>query len=141
VLIEAPLFGGDGEAFVAATAAVRARGFGTLIGHPERSAGFMRLDGALERELRAGAALQVNASSLTGEHGGLAQQWGIELIRSGRATVVASDAHRVTRPPRLGEAVAVLADAGVRDPERLAGAAPLALLEHGLPAAPRVRAA
>jgi protein-tyrosine phosphatase len=141
VLIEAPLFGGDGEAFVAATAAVRARGFGTLIGHPERSAGFMRLDGALERELRAGAALQVNASSLTGEHGGLAQQWGIELIRSGRATVVASDAHRVTRPPRLGEAVAVLADAGVRDPERLAGAAPLALLERGLPAAPRVRAA
>jgi protein-tyrosine phosphatase len=141
VLIEAPLFGGDGEAFVAATAAVRARGFGTLIGHPERASGFMRLDGAVERELRAGAVLQVNASSLTGEHGGPARQWGIELIRSGRATVVASDAHRVTRPPRLGEAVAVLAGAGVRDAERLVSAAPLALLERGLAAVPRVRAA
>ncbi len=140
VLIEAPLFG-DGEEFVRATAAVRARGFGTLIGHPERSSSFMRLDGALQDELEAGAALQVNASSLTGEHGGEAQRWGVELLRSGRASVVASDAHRATRPPRLGQAVGVLAAAGVRDPERFVAAGPRALLERGLTALPRVRAA
>ncbi len=140
VLIEAPLFG-DGEEFVRATAAVRARGFGTLIGHPERSSFFMRLDGALQDELEAGAALQVNASSLTGEHGGEAQRWGVELLRSGRASVVASDAHRATRPPRLGQAVGVLAAAGVRDPERFVAAGPRALLERGLTALPRVRAA
>ena len=38
-LLEAPLFGGDLDGFLAATAEVRARGFGTLIGHPERCAG------------------------------------------------------------------------------------------------------
>ena len=38
VLIEAPLFGGDLDGFLAATAELRARGFGTLIGHPERCA-------------------------------------------------------------------------------------------------------
>ena len=41
VLIEAPLFGGDLDGFLAATAEVRARGFGTLIGHPERCAPLM----------------------------------------------------------------------------------------------------
>ena len=39
VLLEAPLFGGDLAAFLSATAEVRARGFGTLIGHPERCRG------------------------------------------------------------------------------------------------------
>jgi protein-tyrosine phosphatase len=140
VLIEAPLFG-DGEEFVRATAAVRARGFETLIGHPERSPSFMRIEGAVHDELEAGAALQVNASSLTGEHGGQAQRWGVELLCSGRASVVASDAHRSTRPPRLGEAVAVLTAAGVREPERFVASAPRALLERGLAGVPRVRAA
>ena len=36
VLLEAPLFGGDVDGFLAATAEVRARGLGTLIAHPER---------------------------------------------------------------------------------------------------------
>src|SRR5215212_9928951 len=36
VLIEAPLFG-DAHGFLDATAELRARGFGTVIGHPERS--------------------------------------------------------------------------------------------------------
>src|SRR5215217_4285110 len=41
VLIEAPLFGGDKDGFLAATAELRGRGFGTLIGHPERCAPLM----------------------------------------------------------------------------------------------------
>jgi protein-tyrosine phosphatase len=38
VLLEAPLFGGDVDGFLAATAEVRERGFGTLIGHPSAAA-------------------------------------------------------------------------------------------------------
>src|SRR5918999_1313478 len=60
---------------------------------------------AVAAELRAGARLQVNGSSLTGRHGAHARAWGIELLRSGRADVIASDAHRVTRPPLLSAAL------------------------------------
>ena len=94
VLIEAPLFGAA-DGFLDATAELRARGFGTLIGHPERCGDLMRTEGAIEAERAAGARLQVNASSLTGLHGAAARAWGIELLRSGRADVIASDAHRV----------------------------------------------
>src|SRR5918998_1371172 len=84
VLLEAPLFGDDVDAFLAATADVRERGFGTLVGHPERCAPLMEAPDAVAAELRAGARLQVNGSSLTGRHGAQAREWGIELLRSGR---------------------------------------------------------
>ncbi len=135
VLIEAPLFG-DAPGFLEATAELRARGFGTLIGQPERCAGLMLDEGAVDRERAAGALLQVNASSLTGRHGADAQRWGIELIRSGQADVIASDAHRATRPPQLSAALDVLAAAGMArgDLEPLVAAAPRALLQHGIAA-------
>jgi len=102
ILIEAPLFG-DAEGFLDATAELRSRGFGTLIGHP-------------------------------------AQRSGFELVRSGQADLIASDAHRPERPPRLTAALAVLADAGVPAERRSALAAlPGALLEHGI--TPLARAA
>ena len=141
VLIEAPLFDGDAAAFLEGTAEVRARGFGTLIGHPERCRPLIADDDAIEAELRAGARLQVNASSLTGAHGDGARAAGLALIRSGQADVIASDAHRATRPPRLGEALAVLEAHGVRGGEALVRDVPRALLEHGLDALPAVRAA
>jgi len=133
VLIEAPLFG-DAPGFLAATAELRDRGFGTLIGHPERCAELMLTDGAIARERAAGALLQVNASSLTGRHGADAQRWGIELLRSGQADVIASDAHRATRPPQLSAALAVLADAGLDrgQIERFVSATPRALLQRGI---------
>ena len=141
VLIEAPLFGGRAEEFLAATAWVRRQGFGTLIGHPERCAPLMERPDAIAAERRAGARLQVNASSLTGAHGDAARAAGLALIRSGQADVIASDAHRATRPPRLGEALAVLEAHGVRGGEALVRDVPRALLEHGLGALPAVRAA
>jgi len=136
VLIEAPLFG-DAAGFLAATAELRARGVGTLIGHPERCDGLMLADGAIDAERAAGARLQVNASSLTGRHGAAARAWGIELLRSGRADVIASDAHRATRPPLLTAALDVLAEHGVAraDGEPLVRDAPRALLARGI--APR----
>ncbi len=140
VLIEAPLFG-DAAGFLAATAELRARGFGTLIGHPERCDELMEMDGAVDRELAAGALLQVNASSLTGRHGADAERWGIELLRSGQASVIASDAHRATRPPQLSAALDVLAAAGMAasELESYVSATPRALLQHGI--APLRRAA
>jgi protein-tyrosine phosphatase len=133
VLIEAPLFG-DAAGFLDATAELRARGYGTLIGHPERCAELMLADGAVARERAAGAVLQVNASSLTGRHGPDARDWGIELLRSGSADVVASDAHGSTRPPQLSPALDVLAAAGMprASLEPLVSDAPRALLAHGI---------
>jgi protein-tyrosine phosphatase len=143
VLLEAPLFGGDVDGFLAATAEVRARGFGTLIGHPERCAPLMQSDGAVAAERRAGARLQVNGSSLTGLHGADARAWGIELLRSGGADVIASDAHRPARPPVLSAALDALAAAGLprERTEAFVSAAPRALLRHGIAPAARARAA
>ena len=140
VLIEAPLFSDAGD-FLEATGELRARGFGTLIGHPERCADLMLTDGAVARERAAGARLQVNASSLTGRHGADARAWGIELLRRGDADVIASDAHRATRPPLLSAALDVLAETGMPAAalEPLVSAAPRSLLAHGI--APLRRAA
>jgi protein-tyrosine phosphatase len=137
VLLEAPLFGGDLDEFLAATSEVRARGFGTLIGHPERCAPLMQSPAALAAERRAGARMQVNGSSLTGRHGKRARAWGLELLRSGTADVIASDAHRPSRPAVLSPAVDAVVAAGVprTAAEAFVSATPRALLEHGIAAA------
>ena len=143
VLLEAPLFGGDFDGFLAATAEVRARGFGTLIGHPERCAVLMESEHAVTAERRAGARLQVNGSSLIGRHGARARAWGIELLRTGRADLIASDAHRASRPPVLEASIDALASAGLpRDVgEAFASTAPRALLRGGIAPAEAARAA
>jgi protein-tyrosine phosphatase len=140
VLIEAPLLG-DAAGFLDATAELRARGYGTLIGHPERCAELMLADGAVAGERAAGALLQVNASSLTGRHGTDARVWGIELLRSGNADLISSDAHRATRPPQLTPALEALAAAGMPHAalEPLVSDAPRSLLSRGI--APLCRAA
>jgi protein-tyrosine phosphatase len=143
VLLEAPLFGGDLDGFLAATAEVRARGFGTLIGHPERCAVLMRAEGAVAAERAAGARLQINGSSLLGRHGPDALTWGVRLLRAGQADLIASDAHRATRPPVLSAAIEVLVAHGMprATAEPLASTAPRALLAHGIAPARDARAA
>jgi protein-tyrosine phosphatase len=143
VLLEAPLFGGDLDGFLAATAEVRERGFGTLIGHPERCAVLMESPGAIAAERRAGARLQVNGSSLTGRHGQQARVWGLELLSGGAADVIASDAHRPSRPAVLSPAVdAVVAGGTARAAaEAFVSTVPRALLRDGIAAPHRARAA
>lgn len=143
VLLEAPLFSSDLDAFLAATAEVRGRGFGTLIGHPERCRVLMEHDGAVAAELRAGARLQINGSSLTGYHGRQARECGLELVRSGAAAVIASDAHGTTRPPVLSAALEAVVSGGTprARAEALVSAAPRELLRHGIRAARDARAA
>ena len=136
LLVEAP-FEGMGTDFHAATGELRARGFGVLIAHPERIAD-AALDGAggLRRELSRGALAQVNAQSLTGDHGEEAARAAFQLVADGLVAVVASDAHGPTRPPALSAARRQLLDRGVAPAiaRELTHAAPRRLLARGIPA-------
>jgi protein-tyrosine phosphatase len=136
VLLEAPLFL-EAPGLLNAAAELRARGYGVLIGHPERCPSLMADGGGLDELLADGARLQINGSSLTGRHGEDARRWALQLAADGRADVIASDAHRPSRGPVLGEAVAILAGAGVAygAAERMTSATPRAFLDEGLRAA------
>ena len=136
LLLEAPLPGtGALDDLQASAQELRDRGFGLLIGHPERSPALTEAPRAVEGLLAAGDRLQVNGSSLTGYHGAAARAAALELVGAGRAAVIASDAHRPDeRVPSLSAAVAVLRRHGTPAgrAEALVAAAPRALLEHGL---------
>jgi protein-tyrosine phosphatase len=142
ILLEAPLPGvGELADFEPAAQELRDRGYGLLVGHPERSRAMTRDPDAVDRLLAAGDRVQVNASSLIGYHGAGARAFGIELARSGRADVIASDAHQpFARGPVLGPATAVLREHGVADAERLASTEPRALLQRGIAPARRLAA-
>jgi protein-tyrosine phosphatase len=135
VLAEVP-FAGIDEAFVAGLDAIRGRGFGVVIAHPERAVGL--LDGGLallRPSLRAGAVLQVNACSLLGRQGAEARDAARRLIRSRLAYIIASDGHPGHRDHTLrdGEAPAVAAGASRAQVLQLTQANPRFLLRHGLP--------
>jgi tyrosine-protein phosphatase YwqE len=98
--------------------------------------------GAVHRLLEAGDRVQVNGSSLTGYHGERPRRAGLEIVRSGLATVIASDAHALDRGPALSAAVAILREDGMApaEAERLVASAPQALLAHGIAPARRLAA-
>jgi protein-tyrosine phosphatase len=138
VLAEVPFEGID-DAFCAALERVRALGYGALIAHPERAAGFT--PGGLELlrpAITAGALLQVNVCSLLGNNGAEAYAGAQMLVRSGLAFVLGSDGHPGTREHtvRLGFDLALRAGASTTQAWRLTQANPRFLLEHGIPAAP-----
>jgi protein-tyrosine phosphatase len=132
ILLEPPFQGGPADVHDAARA-LRGRGFGVVIAHPERAPA---LDGAaIELELSRGSQLLLNAGSLLGRHGSGPQRAAERLVAEGAACAVASDAHGLARPPCLTEAEATLAAAfGPAVARRLTDEAPRVLLEHGLPA-------
>ena len=118
--------------------AVRREGLGVLVGHPERSPAVRAAPDLLDVLLDEGCAAQVNASSVLGTHGHEPQAVALDLVRTGRALVLASDAHRLGRGAVLTHAVGALAAAlGIRreQAERLTREHPAALLSEGLPAA------
>jgi tyrosine-protein phosphatase YwqE len=71
-----------------------------------------------------------------GGHGGRARRAAFDLVRSGLPFVLASDAHSSARPPRLTQAAAALALAGVDAAaiEWAIDTGPSTLLRAGLPA-------
>ena len=140
LLLEVPLWPGD-RSFVPATEALRSHGYELVIGHPERGSG-ISLD-VLEEQVRRGAILQINASSLVGRHGPESERRGLAIAHSGLPFVIASDAHSAARPPFLSEAARRLSAAGF-DPELIEAAieiGPARLLELGLPVGHAERAA
>jgi protein-tyrosine phosphatase len=110
LLLEAPLFSRT-RSLDSAAAELRDRGFGVLIGHPERSS--WTPESVIRDQVARGAVLQLNASSLTGCHGGEARRRGIALARSGLPFLLASDAHSPARPPQLTAAATTLVAVGM----------------------------
>jgi protein-tyrosine phosphatase len=132
VLLEAPLAASQ-SAFEPAAEEVRARGFGLVLAHPERSAGYS-IEMVCE-QARLGTVIQINASSLVGVHGSRPERAAVEVAQSGVQFVLASDAHSPQRPPLLSEGARVLAAAGL-DADTVYGAVdagPSRLVRHGLP--------
>jgi protein-tyrosine phosphatase len=142
VLLEAPLWSDDLAAFTGAVDEVAARGLGVLVGHPERCAALRADTQALDGMLAAGCRAQVNASSVLGRHGDEARAHALGLVRSGRAHVLASDAHRPSRGAILTPALAELARHGVAPAvaERLVSEHPAELLRDGIRAEARAAA-
>ena len=125
-------FEGLGDPFAEAADELRERGFGIVLAHPERSEQTARTRALIEREIDLGSVLQVTAASITGENGPGVRELAAGLLRAAPRTLIASDAHGSHRPPALRAAVEALLAAGERDPRRLAGSVPQALLERGL---------
>lgn len=76
-----------------------------LLGHPERCSLVSHRPDAARELAERGWLLQVNASSLLGDHGADAERTGWWLLENDLADVVGSDGHRATRPPFLDGAL------------------------------------
>jgi len=134
LLVECP-FEGVSPAFVRACDDLVRRGFRLVLAHPE----LCELDGAGERRLREllrrGALLQINALSIAGRHGPVAERRALDLVARGMGHLVASDAHGPTRPPTLSAASAALLAHGFssRHVRRLVHETPWRLVQAGEP--------
>jgi protein-tyrosine phosphatase len=131
LLLECPFDGLD-HVFDAAVARLTGLGYGLLLAHPERVRG--PLD-RLAPHLENGALLQVNVSSLLGEHGSQARDTATRLVRSGRAYCLAGDTHPGTRESTMPLGHRALTRLGASDiqAQRLTDANPRFLLREGIP--------
>ncbi len=76
-----------------------------VLAHPERSELAVRQPEILSKLAERGCLLQVNASSILGQAGRRVKAIALDLLRSGQAQVLASDAHDLRyRPPQLSPA-------------------------------------
>jgi len=131
LLLECPFAGFD-YVFDAAVARLTGLGYGLLLAHPERAAG--SLD-RLEPHLEAGALLQVNVSSLIGDHGPRAREIAARLVRRGLVYCLASDSHPGSREATLPLGYRALVRSGMSEiqAERLTCSNPRFLLREGNP--------
>ena len=79
-------------------------GYHPVIAHVERYTHFRRAEVLVEYALARGALLQLNADSVLGKNGLAVKQFCHKLLKSGRVSFIASDAHDTAkRPPLLRE--------------------------------------
>ncbi len=134
VLLESP-HNGAADAFSAAADELRARGFGVVIAHPERSAALDHgRNAVIQRELALGSWLQVNGMSVVGRYGDTVRGAALQLLASEEHVVLSSDAHSRTRPPCLSDAIRRARSDGVPGKRlQIAGTiGPRALLRRGV---------
>jgi protein-tyrosine phosphatase len=131
LLLECPFEGLD-HIFDAAAARLTGLGYGLLLAHPERAAGSLE---RLDPHLEAGALLQINVSSLLGEHGPHARETATRLVRRGLVYCLASDSHPGTRESTLPLGYRALVRAGMSEiqAEHMTQANPRVLLREGTP--------
>ncbi|HET6549938.1 MAG TPA: CpsB/CapC family capsule biosynthesis tyrosine phosphatase [Solirubrobacter sp.] len=131
LLLECPFAGLD-DAFDAAAERLTDLGYGLLLAHPERAAGDLE---RLHPHLEAGALLQVNVSSLLGDHGPRAQATAERLVRRGVVYCLASDTHPGTRERMLPRGLDALERLGASEIQafRLTQSNPRFLLREGNP--------
>jgi protein-tyrosine phosphatase len=132
LLLECP-FEGARHDFVEATERLWSLGYGVLIAHPERTASIPGAEQRIRSLVARGALLQVNATSLIGRHGPVAQAGGEQLVRGGLAWCLASDGHPGTRDETLDRGYDALRVLGA-DAARLTRDNPRTLLREGVPA-------
>ncbi len=116
---------------------LRRRGYLPVVAHPERAQAVQRQPDRLDQVIAAGAVCQVTTGSLAGRFGDSARQTAIELLRTRRAHLMATDAHSVrSRGPHLDAARAtVTAEFGAGYCDAL-GRAAEAVLAGRLPTLP-----
>ena len=142
VLMELPFAGSLSLAERVAEEIDRA-GLTPVLAHPERADAIIDDPERAREYAERGWLLQVNATSLLGYHGEEPEETGWRLVEAGLADLVASDGHRIARPPflddahdavrrRLGDAAEALFDGSAL--ERVGGAR-LARAGRGAPAA------
>lgn len=100
-----------GPFFASAMDRLADAGLVPIFGHPERSRTVQRHIGALDAARKAGALVQVVAPSLLGRWGDDARTAAWRLVDTGRADLLASDAHGIRRRrPHLREAAQLVAE-------------------------------
>jgi protein-tyrosine phosphatase len=139
LLYEVPFRGVD-EAFIEGARELRARGFGLVCAHPERSQGLLTGGlAALQPVLDEGAIIAANVAPLAGEEGPERHAAALHVLRRGLASVLATDAHPPKRPFTLADgeyAVEALTD-DADAARRLTAEMPAGLLAEGVEAAAR----
>lgn len=89
---------------------VEAAGLVPVLAHPERCRAVVADPERVRSLAERGWLLCLNAPSLLGGHGTAAEETAWALLDRGMIALVASDAHRASRPPRLDGAYRIVAE-------------------------------
>jgi protein-tyrosine phosphatase len=109
-----------------------AAGYIPILTHPERLAWIGQHYELVQQLARAGTLVQITCGSLIGHFGRRAQHWSLRMLDEGFVDVIATDAHNADgRPPRMTEAVQVVADrCGKDEANKLVLERPRAILDN-----------
>jgi protein-tyrosine phosphatase len=89
---------------------LRERGMTPIVAHPERQVFFQNDSGRLRELVEAGAWIQLTVDSLLGNHGGIPQFVGTQLVRDFPQALLATDAHNIKRCSGLSVGYAWVAE-------------------------------